>query len=96
MTSVDNRKKLEGGKKFVLESSFKPSGDQPRAIKELLTGLNSSDRSQVLLGATGTGKTFTMAKIIEQTQRPAIILAPNKTLAAQLYGEFKTFFLQMQ
>ena len=92
MTSVDNRKKLEGGKKFVLESSFEPSGDQPRAITELLTGLNSSDRSQVLLGATGTGKTFTMAKIIEQTQRPAIILAPNKTLAAQLYGEFKTFF----
>ena len=92
MTSVDNHKKLEGGKKFVLESSFKPSGDQPRAITELLTGLNSSDRSQVLLGATGTGKTFTMAKIIEQTQRPAIILAPNKTLAAQLYGEFKTFF----
>ena len=55
MTSVDNHKKLEGGKKFVLESSFKPSGDQPRAITELLTGLNSSDRSQVLLGATGTG-----------------------------------------
>ena len=84
--------KLEAGRHFELVTSFNPSGDQPTAIKELITGLNQPERSQVLLGATGTGKTFTMAKIIEETQRPAIILAPNKTLAAQLYGEFKNFF----
>ncbi len=92
MSTGSGYNKLEGGKKFVLDSTFKPSGDQPRAIKELLAGLKSSEKSQVLLGATGTGKTFTMAKIVEATQRPAIVLAPNKTLAAQLYGEFKTFF----
>ena len=92
MSIKNTYKKLEGGKKFTLDSSFEPSGDQPRAIKELLEGLKSSEKSQVLLGATGTGKTFTMAKIIEHTQRPAIVLAPNKTLAAQLYGEFKAFF----
>jgi excinuclease ABC subunit B len=86
------RPKLEGGKRFVLHSEFEPSGDQPTAIKELSSGLEAGDRDQVLLGATGTGKTFTMAKVIEATQRPAIILAPNKTLAAQLYGEFKGFF----
>ena len=86
------REKLEGGKTFVLHSDFEPAGDQPRAIAELTSGLADGDREQVLLGATGTGKTFTMAKIIEGTQRPAIILAPNKTLAAQLYGEFKHFF----
>ena len=86
------KKKLEAGQRFELISEFSPSGDQPRAIKELVGGLSQSERSQVLLGATGTGKTFTMAKIIEETQRPAIILAPNKTLAAQLYGEFKNFF----
>ena len=86
------KKKLEAGHRFDLISEFSPSGDQPRAIKELVAGLSQSERSQVLLGATGTGKTFTMAKIIEETQRPAIILAPNKTLAAQLYGEFKNFF----
>ncbi|MEM0977140.1 MAG: excinuclease ABC subunit UvrB [Pseudomonadota bacterium] len=84
--------KLEGGRKITLHSDFSPAGDQPGAIKELVEGLAAGDQSQVLLGATGTGKTFTMAKIIEQTQRPAIILAPNKTLAAQLYGEFKNFF----
>jgi excinuclease ABC subunit B len=67
-------------------------GDQPAAIKELVEGLKDGERDQVLLGATGTGKTFTMAKIIEAVQRPALILAPNKTLAAQLYGEFKSFF----
>ena len=89
---VLTRPKLEGGKRFVLASPFEPAGDQPRAIAELTSGINAGDRDQVLLGATGTGKTFTMAKIIEQTQRPAIILAPNKTLAAQLYGEFKGFF----
>ncbi len=84
--------KLESGQKFKIQSDFKPSGDQPNAIKELVAGINSSERNQVLLGATGTGKTFTIAHIIEKTQRPAVILAPNKTLAAQLYGEFKTFF----
>jgi excinuclease ABC subunit B len=86
------RPKLEGGKAFVMHTEFSPAGDQPTAISELSAGVKEGERNQVLLGATGTGKTFTMAKIIEETQRPAIILAPNKTLAAQLYGEFKGFF----
>ena len=86
------RAKLEGGRPFVLRSEFQPAGDQPSAIAELVEGVTAGERNQVLLGATGTGKTFTVAKIIEATQRPAIILAPNKTLAAQLYGEFKGFF----
>jgi len=86
------RQKLEGGKRFIMHTEFEPAGDQPSAIAELCEGINSGERNQVLLGATGTGKTFTMAKVIEQTQRPAIILAPNKTLAAQLYGEMKGFF----
>jgi excinuclease ABC subunit B len=86
------REKLEGGRRFVMHSEFKPAGDQPTAIAELAEGIERGERNQVLLGATGTGKTFTMAKVIEETQRPAIILAPNKTLAAQLYGEFKSFF----
>ena len=85
-------KKLEGGKKFKLTSSFTPAGDQPTAIKQLREGLLTSQKNQVLLGVTGSGKTFTMAKIIEELNRPAIILAPNKTLAAQLYGEMKSFF----
>ncbi|WP_282062690.1 excinuclease ABC subunit UvrB [Roseobacter litoralis] len=89
---VRARPKLEGGKAFKLATEFEPAGDQPTAIKELAAGVRNGDRDQVLLGATGTGKTFTMAKVIEETQRPAIILAPNKTLAAQLYGEFKGFF----
>ncbi|PHR94296.1 MAG: excinuclease ABC subunit B [Robiginitomaculum sp.] len=84
--------KMDGGKTFRLVSEFDPKGDQPAAIKELCEGLDDGERDQVLLGVTGSGKTFTMAKIIEQTQRPALILAPNKTLAAQLYGEFKAFF----
>ncbi len=84
--------RLEPVKSFKIHSDFKPSGDQPNAIKKLVLGINSSERNQVLLGATGTGKTFTIAHVIEQTQRPAVVLAPNKTLAAQLYGEFKTFF----
>jgi len=84
--------KLEGGKKFKLVSDFKPAGDQPDAIKKLVNSANKGEFNQVLLGVTGSGKTFTMAKIIEQTNRPALILAPNKTLAAQLYGEMKTFF----
>ncbi|OWU81799.1 excinuclease ABC subunit UvrB [Phaeobacter sp. 22II1-1F12B] len=89
---VRRREKLEGGKKIVMHSEFAPAGDQPTAIAELSQGITSGEKDQVLLGATGTGKTYTMAKIIEETQRPAIILAPNKTLAAQLYGEFKGFF----
>ena len=84
--------KSEGGRTFVIASDFDPKGDQPQAIKELVEGVKRSDRTQVLLGVTGSGKTFTMAKVIEATQRPALILAPNKTLAAQLYGEFKSFF----
>ena len=86
------RPKLEGGKSFVMDTEFDPSGDQPTAISELSAAILGGERNQVLLGATGTGKTFTMAKVIEETQKPAIILAPNKTLAAQLYGEFKGFF----
>jgi excinuclease ABC subunit B len=89
---VRTRDKLEGGKRFELVTEFEPAGDQPTAIKELTAGIMSGERNQVLLGATGSGKTFTMAKVIAETQRPAIILAPNKTLAAQLYGEFKGFF----
>ncbi|MGH1572875.1 excinuclease ABC subunit UvrB [Methylobacterium sp. P31] len=85
-------KKSEGGVKFTLKSDFQPAGDQPTAIAELVSGVQALERDQVLLGVTGSGKTFTMAKIIEETQRPALILAPNKTLAAQLYGEFKAFF----
>ena len=84
--------KLEGGKKFKLVTNFKPAGDQPEAIKKLVSSANKGEFNQVLLGVTGSGKTFTMAKVIEQTNRPALILAPNKTLAAQLYGEMKTFF----
>ncbi len=84
--------KLEGGKKFKIKSNFKPAGDQPEAIKKLVNGANKDQFNQVLLGVTGSGKTFTMAKVIEATNRPALILAPNKTLAAQLYGEMKTFF----
>ena len=84
--------KLEGGKKFKIKSNFRPAGDQPEAIKRLVNGANKEEFNQVLLGVTGSGKTFTMAKVIEATNRPALILAPNKTLAAQLYGEMKTFF----
>ncbi|MND24298.1 UvrABC system protein B [compost metagenome] len=84
--------KSEGGIAIQMESGFEPSGDQPTAIRDLISGLDDQDRTQVLLGVTGSGKTFTMAKVIQETQRPALILAPNKTLAAQLYGEFKNFF----
>src|SRR5215213_3473533 len=84
--------KSEGGQRLVIRSEFEPKGDQPEAIKELVEGVQRHDRNQVLLGVTGSGKTFTMAKVIEATQRPALILAPNKTLAAQLYGEFRSFF----
>jgi excinuclease ABC subunit B len=84
--------KSEGGRAFRVVSEFEPKGDQPQAIAELLKGVEANERDQVLLGVTGSGKTFTMAKVIEATQRPALVLAPNKTLAAQLYGEFKSFF----
>ena len=84
--------KLEGGKKFKLVTNFKPAGDQPDAIKKLVNSANKGEFNQVLLGVTGSGKTFTMAKVIEKTNRPSLILAPNKTLAAQLYGEMKNFF----
>ena len=84
--------KSEGGVRFELKSEYQPKGDQPTAIAELVEGIQRNDRTQVLLGVTGSGKTYTMAQVIDATQRPAIILAPNKTLAAQLYGEFKSFF----
>ncbi|MGE3148975.1 MAG: excinuclease ABC subunit UvrB, partial [Pseudorhodoplanes sp.] len=84
--------KSEGGRRLEIKSDLEPKGDQPTAIAELVEGVKRNDRTQVLLGVTGSGKTFTMAKVIEATQRPALILAPNKTLAAQLYGEFKQFF----
>ena len=84
--------KTESGAVLKTVSEFEPKGDQPTAIKELVAGINAAERDQVLLGVTGSGKTFTMAKVIEETQRPALILAPNKTLAAQLYGEFRQFF----
>ena len=91
ITEIQNKNpeispKLEGGKKFKIETRFKPAGDQPEAIKQLINGANEDQLNQVLLGVTGSGKTFTMAKVIEKTNRPALILAPNKTLAAQLYG----------
>ena len=77
---------------FKIESPFAPAGDQPQAIKELCEGIANGEKNQVLLGVTGSGKTFTMAKIIEQSKRPALIMAPNKILAAQLYSEMKEFF----
>ena len=84
--------KSEGGKRFKIVSDMTPKGDQPTAIKDLVAGINANERDQVLLGVTGSGKTFTMAQVIEAMQRPALILAPNKTLAAQLYSEMKSFF----
>ena len=84
--------KVEGGKRFELVSEYEPAGDQPTAIRELVSTALDGERDQVLLGVTGSGKTFTMAKVIDELQRPALILAPNKILAAQLYGEFKSFF----
>jgi excinuclease ABC subunit B len=84
--------RLEGGRAFELVSEFQPAGDQPRAIAELLDGIAKGERDQVLLGVTGSGKTFTVAQVVARLQRPALVLAPNKTLAAQLYGEMKSFF----
>ncbi|MCW2406714.1 excinuclease ABC subunit B [Sphingobium sp. B1D7B] len=84
--------KAEGGRRFKLVSDYQPAGDQPTAIAELVEAAEAGEKDQVLLGVTGSGKTFTMAKVIEAVQRPALVLAPNKILAAQLYGEFKSFF----
>src|SRR6187200_750105 len=84
--------KTEGGMELHIQTDLEPKGDQPQAIEELVAQVNEHEHNQVLLGVTGSGKTFTMAKVIEATQRPALVLAPNKTLAAQLYGEFKSFF----
>ena len=84
--------KSEAGRAFRIVSEYQPAGDQPTAIADLVEGVNAGEVTQVLLGVTGSGKTFTMAQVIEATQRPALILAPNKILAAQLYGEMKSFF----
>ena len=84
--------RLEGGKPLELVSDYTPAGDQPQAIESLIDGLEAGERDQVLLGVTGSGKTFTMANVIARVDRPALVLAPNKTLAAQLYGEMKAFF----
>ena len=88
----DRPTKSEGGIPFKLVSEYEPKGDQPTAIADLVDGIGDDDQTQVLLGVTGSGKTYTMAQVIQRTQRPAVILAHNKTLAAQLYGEFKSFF----
>ena len=79
-------------RKFVLRADFEPAGDQPSAIANLVQGLNDGLARQILLGVTGSGKTFTVAKVIHELQRPTLVLAHNKTLAAQLYGEFRDFF----
>ena len=78
--------------KFKIHSKFKPSGDQPQAIEKLVNGIKNKEKYQVLLGATGTGKTFTIANVIEQVNRPTLVLAHNKTLAGQLYSELKELF----
>ena len=90
--SLKNSENNNFHQKFKIHSDFEPAGDQPKAIRELVKGLDNHDKEQVLLGVTGSGKTFTMAHIIEKIQRPALIMAPNKTLAAQLYGEMKNLF----
>src|SRR6184192_3747343 len=89
---VAERPQADIEKPFQIHSEFKPAGDQPQAIRDLVQGLRNDERDQVLLGVTGSGKTFTMAHVIAELQRPALILAPNKTLAAQLYGEMRSFF----
>ena len=83
---------MTADKPFELVSPFTPSGDQPRAIDQLVEGLEKNERDQVLLGVTGSGKTFTMASVVERVQRPTLVLAPNKTLAAQLFSEFRELF----
>jgi excinuclease ABC subunit B len=77
---------------FKLKSDFDPAGDQPKAINDLIEGINKKEKDQVLMGVTGSGKTFTMAHVIKTLNKPTLIMAPNKTLAAQLYGEMKEFF----
>src|SRR5471030_3262064 len=89
---VAERPSADVGRPFRLHSEFEPAGDQPQAIDELCAGLARGERDQVLLGVTGSGKTFTMAHVIQNTQKPTLILAPNKTLAAQLYQEMKALF----
>ncbi|MEC9346592.1 MAG: excinuclease ABC subunit UvrB [Pseudomonadota bacterium] len=89
---AERPEKLEGGVPFRIASDFEPAGDQPQAIAELVAGIRNNERDQVLLGVTGSGKTFTVAHVISELQRPALVLAPNKTLAAQLYAEMKSFF----
>jgi excinuclease ABC subunit B len=88
----EKRPVIDAGEPLKVVSPFEPAGDQPQAIKEIVAGIRAGERDQVLLGVTGSGKTFTIAHAIEQLNRPALILAPNKTLAAQLYGEMKEFF----
>ena len=92
VTNSGEKRKLEGGIKFKIKSEFQPNGDQPEAIKKLLKNLKENKQEQVLLGVTGSGKTFTMAKVIEQANRPALILAPNKTLATNFTESLKVFF----
>ena len=79
--------------KFILKSEYKPTGDQPQAIEKLVQGFREGNQCQTLLGVTGSGKTFTMANVIEQLNRPTLVIAHNKTLAAQLYSEFREMFL---
>ena len=83
---------LNESARFHLHSEYKPTGDQPQAIEALVTGFKEGNQFQTLLGVTGSGKTFTMANVIEQLNKPTLVIAHNKTLAAQLYGEFKEFF----
>ncbi len=89
---IKHNKSLDKTKSFKIVSDFKPSGDQPEAINSIVKSLKEGEQEQVLLGVTGSGKTFTMAKVIEKVQKPTLIMAPNKTLAAQLYGEMKNLF----
>ena len=83
---------IDNNQKFKLKSSYQPAGDQPKAIEDLIKGINNKEKDQILLGVTGSGKTFTMAHVINALNKPSLIMAPNKTLAAQLYGEMKEFF----
>lgn len=82
----------ENNHKFDLVSKYQPTGDQPQAIKKLVNGIDEGEKAQILLGATGTGKTFTISNVIAQVNKPTLVLSHNKTLAGQLYGEFKEFF----
>nr|MBC8295362.1 DEAD/DEAH box helicase family protein [Pelagibacterales bacterium] len=88
----NNKNRTDKHIMFSLKSNFTPAGDQPSAIKELISGIKNKEKDQVLLGVTGSGKTFTMAHVINSLNRPSLLMAPNKTLAAQLYGEMKDFF----